>query len=112
MECSIWALVACFSWSNFYVMGGLSVNDGDVYAYHESVSHHFDGAVLVGESRAVSERRMRRNPFGTGAIGYEIEFSRRVSLNIELFRHTSSLRTGEDRGVNSAGLYLTVHPFR
>lgn len=117
MECALTtlhALIACFSWGNFYVSGGLAVTDFGQAKVYESEHLNSSSNVSVvtdGSFRAVVDQRPD-NPYGMFVAGYEMQLSRKFSLNVELFRHVSSLETGRDRGINSGGIYLTVHPFR
>lgn len=93
--CSLHALIACFSWSNLYLDGGLVYDDID-YVEISPITLEIASAP--------------RNPFGRISAGYEIQFA---SLTIALeAAHTSSLNTNADRGVNSIGLRARWYPFR
>ena len=98
MECTLAALVACFSWSGFYIDGGLSIRD---VKYAEVVIHSAYDVDYVARSH---------NPFGRLAFGFDARLSPTLSAAIEV-SHESSVRTGNDRGVNSAMFSVRWRPF-
>ena len=114
MDCTIAALIACFSWSNFYVDGGLSYHDAgplviekrwvDTYVYVSDLA--------PDQSMRYEERpyRVAANPYGRLSIGYQVELQR-VTFSVEL-SHISSLDTNKDRGVNSVAFKARWFPFR
>ena len=51
-----------------------------------------------------------RNPYGTVALGFEHEFSRKFSARVYV-RHESSI-SERDFGTDSAGAAITWRPFR
>jgi hypothetical protein len=105
MECTLAALIACFSWSGFYVDTGLQWHDVGPYS-----TIYMDSPNL---SVPIEERDFANppnNPYGTFGIGYDVTVGRFTwSLSAE---HTSSLDTGEDHGVNSIRLGVRWRPFR
>lgn len=113
MDCTLAALVACFSWANLYIDTGLSYADSGVER-SETISRPISiqlGNLVDVDTERVTYRQWndRRNPYGTLSLGYEIEF-RHVSWRLEL-SHVSSLDTGDDRGTNTASLFMRWRPF-
>jgi hypothetical protein len=112
MECSLVAFVACFSWSNLFIDSGLIYQDSGVER-SETVTRPI--TIDIGrvehsiESVTYRQWNDRRNPYGSVAVGYELQFGS-ISWSLEL-RHTSSLHTGSDRGINSAMLGMRWRPF-
>lgn len=110
MECTLATLVACFSWSGFYVDSGLSWQDTGMPRtdYQAVVYRRDDGFQYeIYDETVVYDRK---NPYGSIGLGYEIEFHRlRISLDIA---HQSSLATGRDDGRNYARLGFRWFPFR
>lgn len=93
MECSLSALILCFSWSNFYVDTSVQVIDvKQVYVTHGEVRMEY------------------LNPYGGLTLGFAVPF-RNGQVSIEA-THTSSLATTEDRGFNSVGIHARWFPFR
>jgi hypothetical protein len=95
--CSLQALLACFSWSNLYVHGGLSYEDVRYYEF----------SLATNDAVAVSG-----NPLGDIGIGFRADISRRLTVDLRMFGHRSSLSSGGDRGVNYAMLSVDWRPFR
>ena len=95
MECTLATLIACFSWSNLYLDGGVLYND----------IRYVEVNPVTLETAAVE-----KNPFGRAAIGYELKF-RSVEFALEA-SHTSSLATNSDRGANAIGIRARWYPFR
>ena len=113
MECSLAALIACFSWSNFYVDGGLAYQDAGMY--HQIVSESAAIVVIDGIATTASDRRVSQydhpaNPYGRVSLGYELHFDS-VSWRLEA-THISSLASDKDRGINSLGISARWYPFR
>lgn len=93
MECSLSALVLCFSWSNLYVDTSLSYLD-------------------VKQTYVVNHERRNDylNPYGGLTLGFAIPFQNgQVSVEAT---HTSSVATNHDRGFNSVGIHARWYPFR
>jgi hypothetical protein len=112
MDCvltSLHTLIACFSWSNLYVDGGLSYQDINVSRSEYRTTVNRDGNA-VETVTALYNWRDDQNPYGRVALGYELRFSS-VTWRVEA-SHLSSLDTGTDRGVNSLSLSARWYPFR
>lgn len=109
MECTLYALLACFSWSNLYLDGAMSWHDSELphQVYETEV---FTGPGLVETVTTQRTTDDPLNPYGRIAIGYEMRFSS-VSLAIEA-SHTSSVDTNEDHGVNAISLRARWYPFK
>lgn len=107
--CSLLALIACFSWTNLYIDGGLQFQDiGQRRMEWISRTNHEGSAIeTVTTLEPVDDPY---NPYGRLALGYQIEF-KSITLSLEA-AHTSSLETNTDRGVNSVGLRMRWYPFR
>lgn len=93
MECSLSALVLCFSWSNLYVDTSLSYLD-------------------VKQTYVVDDQRRNEylNPYGGLTVGFAVPF-RNGHISVEA-SHTSSLATDHDRGFNMIGIHTRWFPFR
>jgi hypothetical protein len=79
--CSLAALVACFSWSGFYIDGGLSYQDSEFP--HQEWQTHVNR--LPGATETVTQLVTvddPYNPYGRAALGYEVNF-RSVTLSAE-----------------------------
>jgi len=109
MDCSLAALIACFSWSNLYIDSDVSMLDTSVphQEWRNFESHH-DGIIETGGSMVTVDDPY--NPYGRLAIGYGLEF-RAVTLSLEV-SHISSIATNRDRGVNALSLRMRWYPFR
>lgn len=109
MDCSIAALIACFSWGNLYIDSDISMLDTSIPHQewrtfdftHDSVHESGGSMVTVDDSY---------NPYGRLAIGYGLEF-KAVTLSFEV-SHISSIATTKDRGVNAVSLRVRAYPFR
>lgn len=113
MECSLAALIACFSWTNFYVDGGLAYQDAGMF--HEIINESAATIVVDGIATTAANRTVRRhdnpaNPYGRLTLGYELQFEN-VSWRLEA-THISSVVSGKDRGINSLGVSARWYPFR
>lgn len=112
--CSLFALIACFNWSNLYIDGGLAYLDvGETVVKQQWVEDFvyisdLDPTHSTRYSESVSNSP--QNPYGRLSVGYQIDFQH-VSWSIEV-QHTSSLATDRDRGVNSVQLRARWFPFR
>lgn len=107
--CSLFALIACFSWSNLYLDGGAYVQDADVQrtGYFTTVNRMpgVTETVLTPMSYTADE-----NPFGRAALGYELRFTR-VTLSAEAFIAGSLLDDGAEP-VKGFGIKARWYPFR
>lgn len=113
MECSLATLIACFSWSGFYIDGGLLYQDGGEHFTTARVASTIvvDGAnVSQLDTRSTSSINAARNPYGRLELGYQVDF-RNVSWRLYA-AHVSSLETSEDRGINSIAISARWFPFR
>lgn len=107
--CSLFALVACFSWSNLYLDGGLQFQDEDAHraGYYTSVNQSINAIETVITPFPYSADE---NPYGRFALGYQVEF-KSITLSLEA-SHVSSLATNKDRGVNAISFKARWYPFR
>lgn len=111
MECSLAALIACFSWSNLYVDGDLSFHDrGEYFTSRERAALLTEQGDLIQEAAQVRTVNKARNPYGRLSLGYQIDVAE-ISWRLDL-SHVSSLETGKDRGVNSISISASWFPFR
>lgn len=118
MECTLATLIACFSWSNFYIGSGLQYQDrGDVFmAQYELAVVDQQGNEIP--SLRQTAREYTDNPdnlYAKLSLGYEIavDLDDFGTLFLGLSgSHTSSIETGTDKGVNAACLCARWHPFR
>lgn len=109
MDCSLYALLACLSWSNVYVDGGLSLYDTALpHQVFETRTTSLPRAVETITTQYTSDKPS--NPYGRLSVGYEFRFDR-VSLAIEA-SHTSSIETNADRGINALSIKARWYPFR
>lgn len=109
MECTLYALLACFSWSNFYVDGGLSVRDRELpHQVFETVVLRSPQVVETITTQRTTDEPM--NPYGRLALGYELRLSS-FTLSLEA-AHDSSLDIDTDRGMNSIAIRARWYPFR
>ena len=107
--CSLFALIACFSWSNFYVDGGLSFQDSS--APHQEWTTqvtNLSGVTETIRTQYTTDEPM--NPYGRLAFGYQIEF-KSVTFSLEA-THLSSISSNQDRGINALGIRARWYPFR
>jgi hypothetical protein len=113
MDCTLAALIACFSWSGFYLDTGISYQDRG-----ETLISEYDFAVVDEAGGEIPELRYRltqytdrvHNPYVNVALGYEVNF-RAVSIRLQ-GSHTSSVATGQDKGINAITLGARWYPFR
>lgn len=114
MECTLMALLACFSWSGFYI--DLGANQQDVGEWR--IEHHEGGGIVPGSN--VQETwsydaptNSPQNLYGRFGLGWQSELQTkyvRVVFEAEAW-HTSSMATGRDRGINGFGLSAKIFPF-
>jgi hypothetical protein len=90
MECSLAALVLCFSWSNLYI----------------------DSSALVWDTKVVFNDGYSDdlNPHGRLAFGLALPFDK-ATVTFEA-SHVSSLATTKDKGVNAVSVGVRWFPFR
>ena len=114
MECTLAALIACFSWGNLYVDTGIQIQDrGEIHHYYVDRSSEVieaDGDFTRSHYQDDSLIDWKLNPYGRFAIGYQLDFSN-VTIRLEGI-HTSSIARADDRGMNALGLSLRWFPFR
>lgn len=111
MECSLAALIACFSWSNLYLDTQVSYQDRSV-PYHEWVYMGTTTASsgLVETTYVSTISNQNENPYMRNAIGFRLPF-RAIDVSVEAF-HDSSMSSERDRGVNGFALRAQWFPFR
>lgn len=113
MECSLAALIACFSWSNLYIDGGVLYQDG---GEHFTTNYVASAIVVDGDhvsqmdAREAYASNVAQNPYGRLSLGYQIDF-RNTSWRLEA-SHISSVATSKDRGINSIAISARWFPFR
>lgn len=98
MECTLAAIIACFSWSNFYVDSHLSVIDAPVRHYR------FTGASYV-------EHREYQNPYAGFGIGIALPINNNLTISFEASHMLSSV-TSRDDGINAVSVRARWYPFR
>lgn len=110
MECSLAALIACFSWSNLYIDAQVSYQDRAVpYHYWKDVSPPpHDGIVETSYVSTISNEN--ENPYLRNAIGLQLSF-KAIDVSLEAF-HDSSMSSDKDRGVNGLAIKAKWFPFR
>jgi hypothetical protein len=109
ITCSIHALLACFSWSGFYIDGGLQYQDIDVPRAEMRTTAR-EGRGAIETVTALYKWDDDQNPYGRIALGYELNFPS-ITWRVEA-SHLSSIDTGTDRGVNAIGISARWYPFR
>jgi hypothetical protein len=118
MECTLAALIACFSWSNLYVdVGADFIKDRD-RQYTESFYGETFYVMPTNGNEPFLERHVIRqidsierevfSPYIRPALGYEIDAGR-MKLDFSVF-YQESARVS-DRGEYGASIRLRVHPF-
>jgi hypothetical protein len=111
MECSLAALIACFSWSNLYIDSDMIVLDHGVQtsSYRETEYIWRSKQFPIVNSWETTNRRAD-NPYGRLSIGYQLDL-RNLVLAFQA-EHTSSLSSTDDRGVNGIAIKAKWFPFR
>lgn len=112
MDCSIAALIACFSWSGFYVDAGLSWQDSGEMQVTQIGTYDPNLVDDVMENRpyAFTDNKPD-NPYVDIGAGYEMTVSS-VRVSLEFVAHRSSIKTGNDLGFNYARLGFRWFPLR
>ena len=110
MECSLAALIACFSWSNLYIDAQISYQDRSV-PYHEWV---YEGTTTSASGAIETTYRSTiinedESPYVRPAIGFRLPF-RAIDVSLEAFHESST--SNRDRGVNGIALRAQWFPFR
>lgn len=108
MECTLAALIACFSWSGLYLDADLSYLDSDVPRRSWSVYQIQHDWGTETDIRSAETTRPA-NPYGRLSIGYQLEF-KSVTVSLEGW-HLSSTKDS-DRGLNAFSLRARWFPFR
>jgi hypothetical protein len=110
MECSLAALIACFSWSNLYIDNQISYQDHRIpYHYWRDVSPPPSQNGAVETAYVWTLGRENPNPYYRGAIGIRMPF-KSIDVSAEVFRDTSISMDGQ--GVNGLALRAQWFPFR
>jgi hypothetical protein len=109
LACSIHALLACFSWSSFYVDGGLSYQDAD-FPHLEWVTRTNHGGNAIETVTALETVDDAYNPYGRFALGYEWRFSA-VTLSAEGF-YSGSFNDSGAPAVKGVAIKARWYPFR
>jgi hypothetical protein len=107
--CSLFALIACFSWSNFYVDGGLSYQDSDFPRQEWRTSTYVSPSVI----ETITAQEMSDepyNPYGRAALGYEFRF-KAITLSAEAW-YSGSMASDGAPAVKGIGLRARWYPFR
>lgn len=113
MDCTLAALIACFSWSGLYIDSGLSYQNVGYYRewqWRESI-YALEGVAYAPLATHDAGKVMRvvDNPYGRVALGYEVSFSA-LTWRIEA-SHVSSV-IGNDHGINAVSVSARWYPFR
>lgn len=113
MECTIATLIACFSWSGFFVDSGVGYQDrGESRLDTHTQSFTYPNG-LVNTWTYDTVNVSPQNPYGRFGLGYQAEMrvgGTRVVFEAEAW-HTSSLETTKDRGTNAIGFSAKIFPF-
>lgn len=110
MECTLSALIACFSWSGFYVDTGLQFQDKQPTRYVTEINRYYAGQDYYVGNVNHYEIRRGSNPYGRFSLNYEIPFES-VTWYVQAL-HVSSLDSSEDAGFNSISINVRWYPFR
>lgn len=105
MECTLAALIACFSWSGLYIDTGIEVQDVRPTRYMTEITYS-NGDKIGGRDW---EWSYNQNPYGRFGIGYQFSVGS-FTWDLEA-KHVSSLDTTSDRGVNSLSIGMRWRPF-
>lgn len=112
MECTLFTLLACFSWSNLYLDTGISFADhGDqlYYRHVDTFRIERNSVIETGGTDVTYVYDLHDNPYGRFALGYQLDFGA-VSLRLEA-EHVSSIQDN-DRGTNRISINARWFPFR
>lgn len=113
MECSLFALIACFSWSNLYVDAQISYRDEPVpYHYWKEIAGPPPGQTGAIESNYFLSTigSDNQNPYYRPAIGIRLPF-RSIDVSAEAF-YESNGSSKTDRGAKGIALRMQWFPFR
>lgn len=108
-SCTIATLIACFSWSNLYIDGGLSYQDSD-FPRQELRTHvnRLPGVIeTVTQFETVDDPY---NPYGRAALGYEFAF-KGITFSAEAW-YSGSFDDAGARAVKGVSLKARWYPFR
>lgn len=117
MDCTIAALIACFSWSGLYLDSSAQYIESKDRHYTESYGDMLFVMPVSGGSPYLSQTVTRKldspsriidNPYVTLSLGYEINFSQ-VRVDASLFRQES---VSSDDAENGVSLKVRWFPFR
>lgn len=110
MECTLAALVACFSWSGLYLDTGASYQDIGIprQEWQTRVIERDSVTSTIISLKTIDDPM---NPYGWLAAGYEVHVGD-LRIALEARHAVSSLRTKSDRGINSISLGVRWYPFR
>lgn len=119
MECSLAALIACFSWSNLYLDTTTDFIRDKEPRFVESVYGESLYVMPVNGSEPFLQRNMIRefdsterqinSPYGRAALGYELDLR---SLRIDVAAFYQESLTVTDRGEVGASIKVKWFPFR
>ena len=111
MECSLAALIACFSWSNLYLGAQLTYQDYSA-PYHEwryaGTTTSPGGLVETTYTSVISEEN--ENPYFRPTLGFKLPF-RSVDVTVGAY-HQSSVSSKRDRGINGVFIDAQWFPVR
>ena len=119
MECSLAALIACFSWGNLY----LDTNTDFIQERQPRFTESFYGedvrVLRGGDGESFLERHMIReisrnerevfSPYGRASLGYELDMR---SLRIDVSAFYQESLAVSDRGEVGASFKVRWFPFR
>lgn len=111
LVCSLHALIACFSWSNLYIDGGLSYQDATELPYAEWRTHvnRLPGAIETVTQLETFDDPF--NPYGRIAFGYDFNF-RTITISAEAFYRNSFDDDYPGQAVKGIGLKARWYLFR
>lgn len=109
MECTLAALIACFSWSNLYIDVDLVAFDKTFQRQEWRVDEIRGDGVIETYGRYVWTDRAN-NPYVSPGIGYQLQLAN-WTIAAEV-RHLTSTATDSDRGLNFVSLKARWFPFR
>lgn len=114
MECTLAALIACFSLSNLYLDGGLHWQDRGHTQVNGVQQLVFQPSGDFQQSREVAWTMTHppSNPYGWIGLGYVFNPDDNLQFNLRLGAHRSSLKDNDDRGYKYAGLDFQWFLFR